>query len=64
MKFCDNPVCAHHVEVPAGMNRLRYITASGNDAETARFRIYLQDQRKSFYFCSTCVNVVALIQEP
>ena len=68
MKFCENPVCPHHVDVPdykgCPPNRLEYVTASGNRATTARFKIILAESKKELYFCSTCVNVVSLINAP
>lgn len=61
MKFCDNPLCRCHVEVPQGHHgHLKYVEANGNEVTTSR-HLFSTRSKKSWWFCSICANVVALV---
>lgn len=64
MRFCENPACRCHVEIPNPplTNTLRYVEANGKEVETRQHWLMAENGRK-LALCSVCVNVGALINQ-
>lgn len=59
--FCHNSLCRCHVELPDGMQVMRYTEANGNEVNIGRRQIVNTETKAAFNFCEICANAVALI---
>lgn len=59
MKFCDNPICPHHITILYG-NRLM-IEHRGERKELTQ-HLYKNKTGTPFYFCAICHNAIQMTQ--
>lgn len=63
-KFCDNTRCIWCIEVEPGINALKYpSTAPETEVSVTRQIIREETSKKEFAFCSSCANVLVLVNE-
>jgi len=59
--FCENRLCRCNVELPDGMQVMRYTEANGAAVSIGCRRIGNADTREEFSFCEICANAVAMV---
>jgi len=59
--FCQNKFCRCHIEVPDGMQVMRYQEANGSPVNIGRRTILNAETRERFYFCEICAHAVAIV---
>lgn len=63
-KFCQNPQCIWCLDVEPSINRLKYAPKPGEpEVEVSRQIIREESSKKEFAFCSTCANVLVLVND-
>jgi hypothetical protein len=66
MKFCENPLCFHHIDTPPGWRgRGEMLNRSIDGVRFTLKQIIIIDQHNNtFTFCESCANAVALVNQP
>ena len=70
-KFCSNPYCRFHVNVPMGQRRYHYLHLEpkvnpvygiGEERHVDRIQFVNPNLNQSIWFCYNCANVVSILQ--